>query len=304
LSTLLPSSSRIQEASPGCYVIHAPAKINLGLRVFPIRADGYHDVETWMVPVSWHDTITYRPEGPLRMEVTGRSEGVPPEPERNLIGKAALLLGKTTQRTATGCLQLHKAIPTGGGMGGGSSDAAHTLVLLNQVWDTGLHNEQLIELAAQLGSDVAFFVRCSAALCTGRGEIMRPARSYYPLYAVLILPTQGISTKEIFQRFDADTQPRIWTGNWCKWAALPADELNQVLANDLEKPAFAFAPWLESLRDTAAVAIGQKVHMTGSGSTLFTLAATAGAAESLAETLTTVLAHEAQTMCVKVLRRT
>ena len=282
---------RIESLPSGELRILAPAKINLGLRVDPLRPDGFHPVETWMVPTSWHDTLTFSPDesgGPLRLEISGRAEGIPTELDKNLSGRAALKLAERGGIQPTGTIHLHKVLPPGGGLGGGSSDAANTLVALNHLWKLQFPEHVLIELAATLGSDIPFFVPGVAALCTGRGEIMEPLRGAGGgLFAVMIIPPQGCPTKDVYQAFDAGHQHaeeiRSKRTDWQRMAALSAEELLNDLVNDLEPPAFYVAPWLKELRDNVAAKIGRPVHMTGSGSTLFTLAASGAEANKLQE---------------------
>src|SRR4051794_21797082 len=134
--------------------IHAHAKLNLGLRVFPVRGDGFHDLETWMVRTSWHDTLSVGESPSLELVVTGKAEGVPTDPQKNLAGRAALALAAAAGVVPRGRIVLDKVLPPGGGIGGGSADAAAVLVALNQAW--GLHWElsQLEGIAAGLGSDI------------------------------------------------------------------------------------------------------------------------------------------------------
>jgi 4-diphosphocytidyl-2-C-methyl-D-erythritol kinase len=298
-------TTRLIQIKPGDFQIHAPAKLNLGLRVFPPRPDGFHPVETWMAAISWHDTLHVEAAPTLELLITGRAEGIPTEPAKNLVGKAALALAAHANRPATARITLHKSVPPGGGMGGGSSDAANTLLALNALWNLNLSDDTLEQIASALGSDVPFFIRQTAALCTGRGEIMTPLRGQgggQPLFAVLILPPNGCPTKDVYQAFDAGhqhTPPKEKT-DWQKCAAAPADQLAGLLVNDLEPPAFHVAPWLKDLCDRAAAIISAKVHMTGSGSTLFTLCSSGAAADTLAKKLQAALPAENACLPVRI----
>lgn len=264
---------RIQRLPDGRLHVRAHAKLNLGLRIFPARADGFHDLETWMVPVSWFDTLWVNPEGPLKLEVIGRSAGVPVEIEKNLVGRAALKLAAAAGVPPRGLLTLHKVLPPGGGIGGGSSNAASALMALNEAWDLRWEAGRLEEIAASLGSDIPFFIRGKASLCTGRGEIMTPLMNRQPLFAVLLIPAGGCPTKEVYQAFDAGHQHRQARGktDWHACAQASAEELSELLVNDLEPGAFFVAPWLAGLRERAENLIRKRVHLTGSGSTLFVL---------------------------------
>jgi 4-diphosphocytidyl-2-C-methyl-D-erythritol kinase len=254
-------------------MIHAYAKLNLGLRVSPLRPDGFHNVETWMLRTSWHDTLDVQPADTLELRVTGKSEGVPTDPQKNLVGRAALALAAAASVPAHALLSLHKNLPHGGGIGGGSADAAAALLALNQLWNLHWDLGRLEKIAATLGSDIPFFIRGHAALCTGRGEIMTPLAPRNPLFAVLIIPPVGCPTKDVYQTFDRGIQhvPAYPLTDWEACAAASAQELSELLVNDLEPAAFAVAPMLRPIRARAAELLGRRVHMTGSGSTLFAL---------------------------------
>jgi 4-diphosphocytidyl-2-C-methyl-D-erythritol kinase len=280
------SESRLTKLPDGRFQIAAHAKLNLGLRVFPARPDGFHNLETWMVPTSWYDTLWVEVNGePLKLEVTGRAEGVPTDIGKNLVGRAAVALAARAGIEPQGKITLHKVLPPGGGIGGGSADAACALVALNEAWGLGLPMEELERIAATLGSDIPFFVRSRPTLCTGRGEIMTPLPAMQPLFAVLVIPPQGCPTKDVYQAFDRGHQhlPVRERTDWPRCARATAEELSEMLVNDLEPPAFAVAPWLADLRQRTAAGIGRKVHMTGSGSTLFTLCSSGTEAEELQE---------------------
>jgi len=299
-----PQPERFAREPDGRLSIQARAKLNLGLRVFPARPDGFHDIESWFVAVNWHDTLYVSAAEELRITITGRSEGVPTDPTKNLIGKAALKLAEHAGIAARAHLELHKVLPPGGGLGGGSSDAAATLVVLNELWGLHWDDRKLKAIAAELGSDVPFFVHGRASLCTGRGEVMTAMRSYHTLFAVLILPPFGCGTKDVYQAFDAGHRhdPALPKTNWCEFASSDAARLNGLLLNDLELAAFAVEPRLRALRDRAAAAIGQNVHMSGSGSTLFTLASSAPASADIQNKLNAALNGDAAVVPVRILR--
>jgi 4-diphosphocytidyl-2-C-methyl-D-erythritol kinase len=303
-----PTSARVTRTDDGRWCVHAPAKLNLGLRVFPARPDGFHDLETWMVPVSWHDTVWVdvgeQIQG-LSLEITGRSAGVPTEIDKNLVGRAAMKLAAAAGVEPRGRITLHKVLPPGGGIGGGSSDAASALVALNEAWNLQWEDSRLEAIAAELGSDVPFFVAARPSLCTGRGEVMTRLRSFQPLITVLIVPPRGCPTAEVYRAFDAGHQHGASLGktNWRQCASATAEQLSDLLVNDLEPAAFAVAPWLAELRDRAAKAAGQQVHMTGSGSTLFTLCSSGQAAGELEARLTAGLYPDCCCVPVRILRQ-
>lgn len=302
-----PRAQRVGKTADGRLVVQARAKLNLGLRVFPVRADGFHDIESWMVPISWHDTVFVSGGNePLELVVTGRSQGVPVELEKNLVGRAALALAKAGGMEAKGRIELFKVLPPGGGLGGGSSDAANALVALNEAWGLRMSEEKLVEIAAGLGSDVPFFVNGRPSLCTGRGEVMTPLRNAQPLFAVLIISPGGCPTGEVYKAFDAGHRAEhAWDGEtWCRYAASSAEELNAVLMNDLEAGAFHVAPWLKGVKEKAFVAAGGRaVHMTGSGSTLFTMCGSGAEAGELQGVWAKEMGPDYGVVAVKILRQ-
>ncbi|MBA3273105.1 MAG: 4-(cytidine 5'-diphospho)-2-C-methyl-D-erythritol kinase [Chthoniobacterales bacterium] len=181
---------------------------------------------------------------------------------------------------------LNKRIPSGAGLGGGSSDAATTLLLLNDLWELGLSVDRLALIAAQLGSDVPFFLHSPSAICAGRGEIIRPISApILARWAVLILPGIELSTPAVYQRFDemelgdpslmattpdvvADAASARWSGR----ASLAAEDLLALLVNDLEPAAFSLRPDLGELRTAIEQTLDNRpVRMSGSGSAMFTL---------------------------------
>jgi 4-diphosphocytidyl-2-C-methyl-D-erythritol kinase len=280
--------------------ILAPAKINLHLRVGPLRADGFHPLLTWMTTIGLHDTISLELPGgkPGLRPVPGALESpavadqpaqaqIPchgvrmtcsdpslPTDDRNLVVKAAKLLGGDAELSVA--IHLEKKIPHGGGLGGGSSDAAFTLYGLNQLWNLGHGSDHLAELAATLGSDVPFFLHGPSSVCRGRGELIRPiALPAIAKWAVLILPDLSMPTPAVYRQFDAmqlgHQAPIDQEPDWNQWAALSSQQLLRRLVNDLEAPAFAIEPRLAKLRAAIEDQLGRPVRMSGSGSSLFTL---------------------------------
>jgi 4-diphosphocytidyl-2-C-methyl-D-erythritol kinase len=298
-------NSRLMRLDRGGLRILAPAKLNLGLRVFPVRGDGFHDIESWFVPVAWHDTLTVWAAEDLRFEVTGRTEGIPTEHAKNLVTRAAIMLAERAGIAggeANARIHLHKVLPPGGGLGGGSSDAASALIALNELWQAGVTDEVLQELAAKLGSDVPFFMGAKPSLCTGRGEIVQPLPPTRKMFAVLLIPPRGCPTKEVFQAFDAMAAgKRVEKIDWERLARLPVEQLQREMVNDLAAAAYQIAPWLGDLRKQAEGAIDRAVHLTGSGSTLFVLASSAAEASRLERRLREVVADEVAVVPTEIL---
>lgn len=265
---------------------HAPAKLNLGLRIFPRRPDGFHDIESWFVPISLRDTLTFSKAESLSLQLSGLTVGLSDEPEKNLVCRAALALAQAANIQPRAEIRLHKLIPAGGGLGGGSSDAATALLALKQLWNLSISTPELSRIAATLGSDVPFFIHGQSAVCRGRGEVIEPLPLHRLLFAVLIIPPYATSTKEVYQAFDNQAiAPDATAIPWRELSHRCAAEISAVIRNDLEGPAFSVTLPLRALRDEINAIINRPVHLSGSGSTLFILADQPAEADSLAETL-------------------
>lgn len=240
----------------------APAKINLSLRVLGRRADGYHDLSSLMVPVSVFDELELeiKEEGDLEFFC---SDPAIPSDETNLVVRAARLFCTTFGFLPQLRIELKKEIPHGAGLGGGSSDAATTLLALNALFQTELERSALSDLAAQVGSDVPFFIYQSAAHIRGRGEIVEPVEGLSSVPLLLVKPPFGVSTPWAFQQWkDAEEIPGV------PYSEQPSAA--GVLQNDLEKPVFQkyllladLKRWLIQQPEVEAAL------MSGSGSTLF-----------------------------------
>ncbi|MFW6163403.1 MAG: 4-(cytidine 5'-diphospho)-2-C-methyl-D-erythritol kinase [Planctomycetota bacterium] len=254
-----------------CIRVRCPAKLNLFLEVVRRREDGYHDIETVMQAVDLFDdlAIEAREDGAVRLAC---SEPGLPTDGRNLVVRAAVAL-----REATGCelgadMRLTKRIPAEAGLGGGSSDAAGALVGLNRAWGTGLGLEELSEVAAQVGSDVAFFLTGGAARCTGRGERVEAARTGGEFYYVLVCPTVRVSTAAAYGKLRFPLTPAERNASMAVAALAHGDVegLGAALFNRLEGPAFSMHPRLEDAkRRLAETGLFAGVALTGSGSALF-----------------------------------
>jgi 4-diphosphocytidyl-2-C-methyl-D-erythritol kinase len=211
----------------------------------------------------------------IHLSLAGECHGLKAD-ETNLVVRAARALASSVGRPElSASIELTKRIPIGGGLGGGSSDAATTLIGLNEFWQSGRSRKELSDLAATLGSDVAFFLYGPSCVATGRGQVLRPIDRPRPKWALLILPAIHMPTPAVYRKFDelglgrdADvaTEP-----DWQQWTTLAAQLLLPVLVNDLEVPAFALSPELGRIRSELELKLSRPVRMSGSGSTLFTL---------------------------------
>ena len=177
----------------------APAKLNLFLEVLGRRPDGYHEIESVMVAVSLYDSLTFRddPSGEISLRC---NEPALPVGGDNLVVMAAERLKASAGSLRGARIVLDKAIPAESGLAGGSSDAAATLVALDRLWDLRLPPERLLELAAEIGSDVAFFIHGPAAVCRGRGERVEPVLLKESYHFVLVRPPVGISTADVYRQ--------------------------------------------------------------------------------------------------------
>ncbi|MFH1087478.1 MAG: 4-(cytidine 5'-diphospho)-2-C-methyl-D-erythritol kinase [Chloroflexota bacterium] len=248
----------------------APAKVNLVLEVLGKRPDGYHEVASIMQTVSLCDSLSFEDDTGLSLHCN-----FPQLEQDNLALKAAGLLQK-----ATGCRQgvqihLEKKIPVASGLGGGSSDAAATLLALNRLWRLDLPLSKLLELAAQLGSDVPFFLHRGTALVTGRGEIVAPLPPA-SVWLVLVLPDSAPlpeKTRTLYSRLTAaDFSDGRSTRRAVETLALRKTFQTSMAYNVFDRIAPHAFPGLEDCRRKLQTATGSNVHVAGSGPALFVLA--------------------------------
>ena len=253
--------------------VRAHAKINLDLRVLGTRPNGYHELRTVYQAISLHDTITCTPrDGPFAIDCT--AAGVPLDPS-NLIWRAAELFWRALRRSGPVCnmgIRLDKEIPVQAGLGGGSGDAAATLVALARAWRIRARPAQFAELAAALGADVPFFLAGGTALGLGRGDEIYPLADLPRHWVVLLLPGFGVSAAEAYRMYDAERdltrgafvrEPQRVPGPWPSRAAQ--------MINDLEAPIARHHPEIEQMKAALRRAGALAAAMSGSGSTVFGL---------------------------------
>jgi len=241
--------------------VTAPAKVNLSLRVLARRADGFHEIETFMTPISLCDELTI--ECRDRGVVLECDDPSLPRKEDNLVTRAANAFFVATGIKAGVSINLRKKIPHGAGLGGGSSDAASTLRALNELFDAKLPREALAKLGESIGSDVPFFLFESAALCRGRGELISPQRLADVFSLVLFKPDFGVPTAWAYSRCQTALEnPSI--------SYQPQNYRQHIFVNDLETPVFEKFVFLGRLKmwllDQPEVEVAL---MSGSGSTVF-----------------------------------
>lgn len=269
-------------AGPGGLVLAAPAKLNLYLEVLGKRPDGYHDLETLMVGVNVYDTLELRPRADDRLVLTCDRLDLPTGPD-NLVVKAAERLRLRAQRPALGAdLHLAKRIPAQAGLAGGSSDAAAALVGLNRVWNLNLSVATLALVAAEVGSDVAFFLSLPAGWCTGRGERVAPEPPGGGFHVVLVMPRVGLSTPAVFRQLVVPASPNSGAAVRAAFRTGDATALGAALFNRLQGPAFALAPEVERVYRRLAALGPAGCLMSGSGSAVFAVCRDAAEAARVA----------------------
>ena len=248
--------------------IKANCKINIGLDVLRKREDGYHDLSTVMVPVEGlYDVVEVVPVEGEENEFHSLGLVVDCPAEQNLCIKAARLM---QQRYDVGkvSITLDKRVPFGAGLGGGSSDATAVLVAMNEIFSLSLDEPTLIALAAELGSDTAFFVRNSPQLCEGRGEIMTPINlNLKGLWLVLVKPDEGVSTREAY----AGVKPAVPARSLVERLADPITQWQGSVKNDFEPSVFAAHPVIADVKQQLLDVGAVYASMSGSGSTVFGL---------------------------------
>lgn len=236
-----------------------PAKINLMLEIAGRRADGFHDLNTWMLPIALYDSVDIEPA-----EQDTVSANVPEllNDQSNLVVRARNLFAQVTGIRAAHRITLEKKIPMGAGLGGGSSDAAATLRLMNQIHGRPLDIPRQRELAARLGSDVPFFLEARSSWCTGRGEVMEQKEFDRGLWICLFKPDFGVSTAAAYQVYaQLSYNQKQGESVETKWGTLRNDLERSVFRKYLVLP--VIKDWLREQPETIVSL------MSGSGSTIF-----------------------------------
>lgn len=277
--------------------VRVPAKVNLQLAVGPARGDGYHGLVNVFHAVSLFDEVTVSartdlPPGQAVLSADGeRPDHLARVPldEGNLAARAAALLARHTPRATGVHIHLRKAIPVAGGMAGGSADAAAALVACDTLWDSGVSRERLLDLAADLGSDVPFPLLGHTAVGTGRGELLTPLPTSGTFHWVFALAEGGLSTAAVFAEYDRlrpdAPEPRLDPGLAAALAAGDPRRLGAALANDLQPAALSLRPGLAAVLDAGRAAGALGAVVSGSGPTCAFLAESAEHARALAAAL-------------------
>lgn len=234
----------------------SPAKINLYLRVLGKRPDGYHELSSLFQTISLGDTLEFEE---WDEDVLICTDPVIPLDSSNLILKAINLFRRHTNINTRFKVHLNKQIPVQAGLGGGSSNAATTLWALNEIMSKPATVSQLQAWSAEIGSDIPFFFSEGTAYCTGRGEIVKNVPPLSLQTCLIVKPSIGLSTPEVYRRLNAEPFTSL------------AFQLDSKYINDLERPAFEIKPELKTLKNELLQAGFETVLMTGSGSAFFCL---------------------------------
>jgi len=283
----------------------APAKINLFFEVASRRQDGLHEIETLMVPVGLYDTLVWRddPSGQVTLQarwaagvsitVCDAAGGLPsagrfndiPQGEENHAVRAVRLLAKAAGISRGAKLRLIKRIPAGAGLGGGSSDAAAALLAANSAWGLDWPISRLARIAAQIGSDVPFFLDCRPSVCTGRGEKIRPLARIGRLDLVIISPPDGLSTAAVYQACQLGNPPRTVDPTEQALRTGRLEAIGPLAHNRLLEPARRMSPWIDRVLDRLAAELCPVIGMSGSGTSCFAVCRSAAHARSVAARL-------------------
>ncbi len=256
------------------------AKINLGLHVVEQRADGFHNIETALYPVPMCDVLEIVPSEKQGVELT--SSGIPiipGDPASNLVTKSCQLISSSIQHPASSIqIHLHKVIPMGAGLGGGSSDGAFTLKMLNDIYCLDLSVPQLQDLARQLGSDCAFFIESTPVIATGKGDQFEPIDiDLSGFQIVVVVPPLHCSTPEAY----AMVEPKRPKESIKEIITMPVEQWKSHLVNDFEESAMSRYPVIREIKEGLYSQGAIYAAMSGSGSAVFGIFSPQSAVHSL-----------------------
>jgi len=289
--------------------VGAPAKLNLYLEVLGRRDDGYHELETLMVPLRLRDSLSFEPISPTKagrpgpihvhvrsafpLEPSAAQQDVPPAGEQNLVVQALQLLRREGDCLDGARVELVKRIPLAAGLGGGSSDAAAALSLANRAWGLNWDRERLAALAAEVGSDVPFFLARGPAVCRGRGEQVEPLARLFPLHVVIVKPPGGLRTSSVYHALDQSTPAAGHSGHTDRLAGLLQalrrgtwSVLGRWMSNRLQVAAATLSPWVKQAQAAFSQLDFVGHQLAGSGSAYFGVCRHAQHARRLATILT------------------
>jgi 4-diphosphocytidyl-2-C-methyl-D-erythritol kinase len=252
-------------------LVRAAGKINLTLSVGPLRSDGYHSFESLMATITLYDDLIIR-QGTNSITLACDDPAIPLGAD-NLVYRAGSLLAAQSDTDANVDIELIKRLPTQAGLGGGSADAAGTLLGLNELWKLNRSREDLTRLSAMLGSDVGFFLHGPLAICSGRGEVVQPVDFVWEFWAVVVKPKISLSTALVYRQYQA-FEGREFARAADLAKLLPRSKPSEVysyLSNDLEPAAFRISGELGELKKELQKIVNVPVLLSGSGSAMFAL---------------------------------
>jgi 4-diphosphocytidyl-2-C-methyl-D-erythritol kinase len=247
--------------------IKSPAKINLGLRILGKRKDGFHEIETVMQMIDLCDDIV----------ISKKDKGITVFcndsslcGEKNLAYRAAEMIKEKSRRIDGVDITIKKNIPVGAGLGGGSSNAASVLLGLNKIWELGYSQEELMEMAGVLGSDVPFFIDGPAAIAKGRGEILHSLEKPEKMYLLLVIPPVAISTKWAYKNINLKLTNRGNEGNLNQFnLSKIKTDIQRFLLNDLEEVVTKRLPEISEIKEKLISLGSTGASMSGSGSSVY-----------------------------------
>ena len=248
-------------------ITYPNAKINLGLNIVEKRPDGYHNLETIFYPIALQDALEVtKLDGEEEYALTLSGTPIEGDPEQNLVVKAYRLLKNDFPDMPAVDIHMYKHIPTGAGLGGGSSDAAFMIKLLNDKFKLGLSTEKMEEYASRLGADCAFFIQNKPVFASGIGNIFEPVQvSLKGYYIVLVKPDIFVSTKEAYSL----VKPQKPAQSLKEIARMPVETWRATMKNDFEDSVFKLYPEIAAIKDKLYDMGAIYASMSGSGSSVF-----------------------------------
>ena len=270
--------SSLEESESSTVTVRAAAKINLHLGVGPVRPDGFHPLETVYQAIGLYDDVTVAEEDDWSVHTVadaGIDLSTVPDDDTNIAIRAGRALTAHHGIALSAHIEIHKGIPVAGGMAGGSADAAATLVALDRLWGLETPDDELLAIAAELGSDVPFALIGGAAVGSGRGELVTPVTDTTSLWWIVVPHEIGLSTPAVYRHFDVlvergeitPSDPKIPDGLLDALAAGETRAVAQALSNDLARPAYDLRPDLVELRARLEAIDADAILLSGSGPT-------------------------------------
>lgn len=269
----------VRSSASGLEVL-APAKLNLFLEVLGKRSDGFHEIETLMLPIGLYDTLYFQSDRSGKIELACESHGVRqaaaaeplPAGPQNIVYRAIELVQRRSRSPLGARVRLVKRIPMAAGLAGGSSDAAAALVAANRAWGLNLPAAELAALAAELGSDVPFFLEPGPAICRGRGERIERVAGLGALSFVVVRPPAGLSTADVYRMCRPAAQPRSALALVESLQRGRLQEAASWFHNSLQAAAEQLSPWIVRLKREFSRLDCLGHQMSGSGTSYFALA--------------------------------